>query len=166
MRRWLKRSNLQARTALCVDCTNGGFAFLASPFPQIQAHIYFPLVLLLFRASVCREFTRISIAYTMRRWCRRKNLQARTALCVDCTNGGFVFLASPFPQLHAHIYFALVLLFLARFCRQFTRISIADIMRRWCKRNNLKARTALCVDCKNGGFAFLASSFPQLPAYM
>ena len=28
---------LEARTALCVDCTNGGFAFLASPFPQLLA---------------------------------------------------------------------------------------------------------------------------------
>ena len=38
-----------------------------------------------------------------RRWCRRNNLQARAALCVDCTNGGFAFLASPFPQLLAHM---------------------------------------------------------------
>ena len=30
---------LEARTALCVDCTNGGFAFLASPFPQLLAHM-------------------------------------------------------------------------------------------------------------------------------
>ena len=28
---------LEARVALCVDCTNGGFALLASPFPQLLA---------------------------------------------------------------------------------------------------------------------------------
>ena len=55
------------------------------------------------QARVCREYTRISIAYTKRRWCRMINLQARTALCVDCTNGGFEFLASTFPQLLAHM---------------------------------------------------------------
>ena len=45
----------------------------------------------------------LSIADSMQRWCRRNNLQARTALCVDCTNGGFAFLASPYPQLLAHM---------------------------------------------------------------
>ena len=55
-----------ARTALCVDCTNGGIAFLATPFPQLLAHMQFALVQLFFRARVCREFTRISIADTMR----------------------------------------------------------------------------------------------------
>ena len=40
---------------------------------------------------------------TLRRWCRRNNLQTRTALCVDCTNGGFAFLASSFPQLLVHM---------------------------------------------------------------
>ena len=92
-----------ARTALCVDCTNGGFAFLASPFPQLLAHMQFALVQLLFRGRVFREYTRISIADSMRRWCRRNNLQARIDLCVDCTNGRFAFLASPFPQLLAHM---------------------------------------------------------------
>ena len=92
-----------ARTALCVDCTNVGFTFLASPFPQLLAHMQFALVQLLFRARVCREFTRISIADTMRRWCRRSNLLARTALCVDCTNGGIAFLATPLPHLLAHM---------------------------------------------------------------
>ena len=94
---------MQARAALCVDCTNVGFAFLASPFPQLLDHMYFALVQLLFRARICREFTRIFIADTMRRWCRRRNLQARAALCVDCTNVGFAFLASPFPQLLAYM---------------------------------------------------------------
>ena len=28
-----------ARTDLSVDCTNVGFAFLASPFPQLLAHM-------------------------------------------------------------------------------------------------------------------------------
>ena len=32
-------TNFEARTAFCVDCTNGGFAFLASPFPQLLAHM-------------------------------------------------------------------------------------------------------------------------------
>ena len=32
-------TNLEARTALCVDCTNRGSAFLASPFPQLLAHM-------------------------------------------------------------------------------------------------------------------------------
>ena len=61
---------------------------------------------------------RISIADTRRRWCRKNNLQARTVLCVDCTNGRFAFLASPFPQLLANMEFALVqLLFRGRDCR-------------------------------------------------
>ena len=30
---------LEARVALCVDCTNGGFAFLASPFTKLPAHM-------------------------------------------------------------------------------------------------------------------------------
>ena len=30
---------LEASNALCVDCTNGGFAFLASSFPQLLAHM-------------------------------------------------------------------------------------------------------------------------------
>ena len=94
---------MEARSALCVDCTNGGIAFLDSPFPQFLAHMKFALVQLLFRARVCREFTRISIAGIIRRWCRRTNIQARTALCVDCTNGGFAFSESPFPQLLAHM---------------------------------------------------------------
>ena len=65
--------------------------FLASQFPQLLAHMEFALVQLLFRGRFCREFTRISIADTKRRWCRGNNLQARAALCVDCTNGGFAF---------------------------------------------------------------------------
>ena len=158
---------MQARTTLCVDCTNVGFAFLSSPFPQILAHMYFALVQLLFRGRVCREFTRISIADSMRRWCRGKHLQARTTLCVDCTNVGFAFLSSPFPQILAHMYFALVqLLFRGRVCREFTRISIADSMRRWCRGKHLQARTTLCVDCTNVGFEFLSSPFPQLLAHM
>ena len=161
IRRWWWRTNLQARTALCVDCTNGGFAFLASSFPQLPAHMKFALVQLLFRGRDCQEFVRISIAGFIRRWWLRTNLQARTALCVDCTNGGFAFLASSFPQLPAHMKFALVqLLFRGRDCRKFARIPIAGIIRRWWGRTNLQARTALCVDCTNGGFAFLASSFP------
>ena len=32
-------TSLEARVALCVDCTNGGFAFMASPFPQLLAHM-------------------------------------------------------------------------------------------------------------------------------
>ena len=99
---------MQARTALCADCTNGGFAFLCSPFPQLLAHMYFALVQLLFWRKVCREFARISIADIARRWWRRSDLQARTALCADCTNGVLAFLGSPFPQLLAHMYFALV----------------------------------------------------------
>ena len=50
---------MQARTALCVDCTNGGFAFSASPFPQILANMNFALVQLLFRGRASgnlREF--------------------------------------------------------------------------------------------------------------
>ena len=167
MRRWCRGIDLHARTALYVDCTDVGFAFLASPFPQLLAHMYFALVQLLFRGRVCREFTRISIANSMRRWCRGKHLQARTALCVDCTNVGFAFLSFPFPQLLAHKYFPLVqLLFRGRVCREFTRISIADSMRRWHRRNNLQARTTLYVDCANVRFAFLAYPFPQLLAHM
>ena len=140
---------------------------MASPFPQLHGHMQFALVQLLFRGRVCSEFTRISIADTLRRWSMRNNLQARTTLYVGCTNGGFAFLASPFPQLLAHMQFTLVqLLFRGRVCMEFTRISIAYSMRRWCRMNNLQARTALCVDCTNGGFAFLASPFPQLLAHM
>ena len=94
---------MQARTALFFDCTNGGFAFLASPFPQLHDNMQFALVQLLFRGGDCRDFMRISIADTMRRWCRRNSLQAHTSLCVDCTNGGFSFLSSPFPQLIANM---------------------------------------------------------------
>ena len=167
LRRWSRRISLQRRTALCVDCTNGGFAFLASPFPQLLAHMQFALVQLLFLGGTCREFTRISTADSIRRWSRRISLQGRTALCVDCTNGGFAFLTSPFPQLLAHMQFALVqLLFLGGICREFTRISSADSLRRWSRRISLQRRTALCVDCTNGGFAFLASPFPQLLAHM
>ena len=119
IRRWCRMNNLQARTALYVDCTNGGFAFSASPFPQLLANIYFGVVQLLFRGMACREFARISIDGIIRRWCRRNNLQARTALCVDCTNGGFAISASPIPQLLAHMWFALVqLLFRCRVCRE------------------------------------------------
>ena len=44
---------MQARTALCVDCTNGGFALSSSPFLQLLANMKFALVRLLFhgRAS-------------------------------------------------------------------------------------------------------------------
>ena len=111
---------MQARTALCVDCTNGGIAFLASAFTQFLVRMLFALVQLLFQARVCRVFARFSIAGIIRRWWRRNNLQARTALCVDCTNGGIAFLASPFTQLLAHMLFALVqLLFQARYLRDF-----------------------------------------------
>ena len=85
---------MQARTALFVDCTNGGFAFLVSPFPQLLGNMEFALVQLLFLGRVCWEFARISIADTIRRWWRRNDLQARTTLCVDCTNRGFAFLGS------------------------------------------------------------------------
>ena len=87
MRRWCRGNNLQTRIALCVDCTNGGFEFLTSPFPQLLPHISIALVQLLFRGRVSREFALISIAVSIRRWCRGNNLHARTALCVDCTNG-------------------------------------------------------------------------------
>ena len=111
---------MHVRNALFVDCTNGGFAFLASPFPQILAHMYFALVQLLFRGRICRQYTRISIADTMLRCSRSNNLQACTALCVECTNGVFAFLASPFPQLLAHMWFALVqLLFRGRVCSEY-----------------------------------------------
>ena len=167
MRRWSRRISLQGRTALCVDCTNGGLTFLASPFPQLLAHMQFAIVQLLFSGGVCREFTRISTADSMRRCCKRIRLQGRTALCVDCTNVAFAVLSSPFPQLLAHMQFALVqLLFLGGICREFTRISTADSMRRWSRRISLQGRTALCVDCTNEGFAFFASPFPQLLAHM
>ena len=159
-RRWRRRISLQGRTALCVDCTNGRLAFLAFPFPQLLAHMQFALVQLLFLGGICREFTRISTADSLRRWSRRISLQRRTALCVDCTNAAFAVLSSPFPQLLAHMHFTLVqLLFLGGICREFTRISTADSIRRWSRRISLQGRTALCVDCTNGGFAFLASPF-------
>ena len=75
--------SLQRRTALCVDCTNAALAVLSSPFPQLLAHMQFALVQLLFRGGICREFSRISTADSMRRWSRRISLQSRTALCVD-----------------------------------------------------------------------------------
>ena len=140
---------------------------MASSYPQLPAHVQFALVQLLFRCRFCREFARISITGIVRRWWWRTHLQARTALCVDCRSGGFAFLASSYPQLPAHVQFALVqLLFRCRFCREFARISITGNVRRWWWRTNLQARTALCVDCTSRGFAFLASSFPQLPAHM
>ena len=118
---------MQARTALNADCTKGGSAFLGSPIPQLLAHMYFALVQLLFWRKFCREIARISIAKITRRWWRRSDFQVRTALCVDCTNLGFAFLCSPFPQLLAHMYFALVqLLFWCKVCREFARISIAE----------------------------------------
>ena len=167
MRRWRRGINLQARTALYVDYTDVGFEFLVSPFPQLLAHMQFALMQLLFRGRVCRELTRISIADSMWRWCTGINLQARTALYVDCTDVGFAFLASTFPQLLAHMYFTLVqLLFRGRVCREFKRISIADSMRRWHRRNNLQAHTALYFDCANVWFAFLAYPFPQLLAHV
>ena len=163
--RWRRRSDLQDRTALCVDCTNGGNAFWGTLFPQLLAHMYFALVQLLFWRKICREFARISIADIARRWWRRSDLEARTALCVDCTNGWIAFMGSPFPQLLAHMYFALVqLLFLLKVCREFARISIADITRRWWRRSDLQARTSLCVDFTNGRIAFMGSPFPQLLA--
>ena len=73
---------------------------MASPFPQLLAHMEFALVQLLFRARVCLEFARIFIADTMRRWYRRNNLQTSTALCVDCTNGGIAFLG---PHSHSFL---------------------------------------------------------------
>ena len=94
---------MQPRTDLCVDYTNGEFTFLAFPFPQLHANMQFALVQLLFRGRDCREFMRISIADTMWRLCRRDSLQAHNSLCVDCTNGGFSILASPFPQLLANM---------------------------------------------------------------
>ena len=140
---------------------------MCSPFPQLLAHMYFALVQLLFWRKVCREFARISIADITLRWWRRSDLQAHSALCVDYTNWGFAFLCSPFPQLLAHMYFALVqLLFWRKVCREFARISIADITLRWWRRSDLQARSALCVDYTNWGFAFLCSPFPQLLAYM
>ena len=167
MRRWCRRISLQRRTALSVDCTNGGLAVLAFPFPQLLAHMQFTLVQLFFRGGICREFTRISTADSMRRWSRRITLQRRTALCVDCTNAAFAVLSSPFPQILAHMQFALVqLLFIGGICREFTRISTADSLRRWSRRISLQRRTALCVDCTNGGLAVLAFPFPQLLAHM
>ena len=47
---------MQARTVLCVDCTNGRIAFMDSPFPQLLTDMYFALVQLLFWRKVCREF--------------------------------------------------------------------------------------------------------------
>ena len=130
-------------------------------------HSHSFLVIPLFRGRFCRDFARICNADTMRRWCRRINLQARTALCGDCINGGFAFSASPFLQLLSNMYFALVqLLFRGMAYREFDRISIDGIIRRWCRRNNLQARSALCVDCTNGGFAISASPFPQILAHM
>ena len=161
IRRWWRLINLQSRTALCVDCTNGRVAFLGSPFPQLLPHMWFALVQLLFWSRVCREFERSSIPCFILRWCRRINLQARTALFVDCTNGRFAFLGSPFPQLLSHMLFALVqLLFWSRVCREFERTSIAGFIRRWWRRINLQARTALCVDCTNGWFAFFGLPIP------
>ena len=167
MRRWSMRMSLQGRTALCVDCTNAAFAVLSSPFPQLLPHMQFALVQLLLLGGICREFSRISTADSMRRWSRRISLQGRTALCVDCTKAAFAVLSSPFPQLLAHMQFALVqLLILGGICREFMRISTADSMRRWSRKISLQRRTALCVDCTNGGLAVLASTFPQLLAHM
>ena len=140
---------------------------MCSQFQQLLAHMYFALVQLLFWRKFCREFARISIAKITRRWWRRSDFQVRTALCVDCTIWGFAFLYSPFPQLIAHMYFALVqLLFWRKLCREFARISIAKITRRWWRRSDFQVRTALCVDCTIWGFAFLYSPFPQLIAHM
>ena len=165
--RWRRRSDLQARTDLCVDCRNGGKAFWSSLFPQLLDYMYFVLVQLLFWRKVCREYARISIADITLRWRRRSDLQARTDLCVDCRNGGNAFWGSLFPQLLAHMYFALVqLLFWRKICWEFARISIADIARRWRRRSDLEARTALCVDCTNGWIAYMGSPFPQLLAHM
>ena len=165
IRQWLLLTKLQARIALSVDCTNGGFSFLASSFPQLPANMLFALVQLLFRRRDCWEIAPISIGGIIRRWWLLTNLQARNDLCVDCTNGGFAFLSSSFHQRPANMLFALVQLFFrGRVCREIARISIGGIIRRWWLLTNLQARTALCVDCTKGGFSFLASSFPQLPA--
>ena len=78
-----------------------------------------------------------------------------------------MFLDSPFPQLLAHMEFALVQLLLrGMVCSEFARISIAAIIRRWLWRSNLQTRTAFCFDCTNDGYAFLDAPFPQLLAHM
>ena len=74
---------------------------------------------------------------------------------VDCTKGGFSFLTSSFPQLPVYMMFALVqLLFRGRDCREFSRISIGGIIRRWWLRINLQARTACTLIAQTEGLCF------------
>ena len=58
---------------------------------------------LLFRGGVCREFGEFPLQILCGDRAGGTILEARVALCVDCTNGGFAFLASQFPQLLSHM---------------------------------------------------------------
>ena len=86
IRRYRRRRCLQTLACLCVDCTNCTITFLDCLHPQLLPHILLALVQPLHRASFSREFARISIDGITRRCRRRKCLQARSGLFVDCTN--------------------------------------------------------------------------------
>ena len=127
-RKWISS---QVPTGLCAFCTNGVFAFLSSPHPQLLVAMFLALVQRLFRARVSRELARISIDVNIRRCKKLFISQVPTGLCAFCTNSMFTFLNSPHHQLRVAMLLALVQrLFRARFSRELALISIDCTWRR------------------------------------
>ena len=160
MRRRRKWISSQVPTGLCAFCTNGVFAFLSSPHPQLLVAMFLALVQRLFRARVSRELAWISIDGTMHRCKELITSQDPTGLCDFCTNSVFSFLNSPHRQFLVAMLLALVQrLFLARVSRELARISI-DVTIRRCKKLFIsQVPTGLCAFCTNSMFTFL--NFPH-----
>ena len=155
IRRCMGRRYLLARTALCAFCTEKGFTFINSSCPQLLYNMNFALVQPFYRARISRECTRISIQCTIRRCMGRRYWLARTALCAFCTEKGFTFINSSYPQLLDNMNLALVQpLYRARISRECTRISIQGSIRLCIGRRYWPAGTALSAFCTEIGFTF------------
>ena len=162
-RRCMGRRYWPARTALSASFTEIGFTFINSSCPQLLDNMNLALVQPLYRARISRECTRISIQGTIRRCMGRRYWLARTALCAFCTEKGFTFINSSYPQLLDDMNFALVQpLYRARISRECKRISIEGTERRCMGRRYWPARTALSASFTEIGFSFINSSCPQL----
>ena len=108
MRRRRRGFTSQVRKALCIYCTNSGFAFSNSSIPCLLVHMILALVQRLFRDRTSRQCAWISNGGIMRRRRRGFTSQVRKGLCVYCTNSGFAFSNCSIPCLLVHMILALV----------------------------------------------------------
>ena len=91
-------------------------------------------------------------------------MQVRHRWCAFCTDKGFMFSASPSPQLPLHKHLAYVqTLYRGTCCPEFAQISIHGALHNCSRRDSLQTRQRWCAFCTDPKFTFSVSPSPSLP---